>query len=59
MDRLISNQDLAAYLAVSVETVRWLRKQHRGPRAIKVGRSVRYRESDVQLWLAERTEVAS
>lgn len=56
MDHLLTTAQLAQQLSVSVETVRWWRKRGSGPRAIKLGRHVRYRDSDVQVWLAERTE---
>lgn len=56
MDELLTSAQLAHRFHVSVETVRWWRKQRTGPRAIKLGRHVRYRESDVQVWLAEHTE---
>lgn len=56
MEMLYTDRDLAERLQVSLETVRYWRKKGTGPRAIKVGRAVRYRESDVQVWLAEHTE---
>lgn len=56
MDRLLTTNEIAERLAVPVETVRYWRKCRRGPRALKIGRAVRYRESDLLLWLAERTE---
>lgn len=51
--------ELAARLGVSVETVRWWRKQGTGPRAIKVGRRVFYSNHDVRQWLDQRRELAS
>ncbi len=56
MDRLLTASELAAYLGVSIATVRAWRKQGRGPRAIKVERSVRYTETDVKSWLAARAD---
>lgn len=59
MEPLLSSADLAQLLNVSLETVRFWRKQGRGPRAVKVGRTVRYQRCDVDLWLVQNTEPAS
>jgi excisionase family DNA binding protein len=54
--RLLSIQELADYLDVPVETVRTWRANRTGPRGIRVGRHVRYRPSDVELWLNLRSD---
>lgn len=59
MDRLLTTKELADYLSVSPETVRWWRKQARGPRATKVGKGVRYRESDVLAWIGQHSTSAA
>lgn len=46
----LSNQDLADRYNISLDTVRKWRAEGRGPRAIKVGRHVRYRLEDVEAW---------
>jgi excisionase family DNA binding protein len=54
--RLLSIEELAAYLDVSVATVRTWRANKSGPRGIRIGRHVRYRPSDVELWLELRSD---
>lgn len=56
MESLKDARELAHHLGVSVETVRWWRKQGTGPRAIKVGRRVFYSDRDVRQWLNKRRE---
>jgi hypothetical protein len=41
----------AAYLAISVETLRHWRRLGRGPRFRKIGRCVRYHEADLQAFV--------
>jgi excisionase family DNA binding protein len=55
-DRLLSIRELAEYLDVPVETVRTWRANRTGPRGIRVGRHIRYRPSDVELWLEMRSD---
>lgn len=54
MDRLLSTDEVAAALGVAPQTVRAWRHARRGPRWLKVGRRVRYRGTDVELWLRAR-----
>jgi excisionase family DNA binding protein len=54
--RLLSIQEVADWLDVSVETVRFWRANRSGPRGIRVGRHIRYRPSDVELWLELRSD---
>ncbi|WP_326677808.1 helix-turn-helix transcriptional regulator [Streptomyces sp. NBC_01237] len=56
-DRYLSPEDLAAMLAVPVETVYHWRKRRTGPTGFRVGRHVRYDPTVVREWinsLAER-----
>ena len=46
---------MAAYLGVPVTTLYQWRYRRVGPRAIRVGRHLRYDSADVRAWLAERT----
>ncbi|MHB8955443.1 MAG: helix-turn-helix domain-containing protein [Pirellulaceae bacterium] len=57
-DTLLSRQEAAEYLGVKVQTLAtWTSsKRYRLP-VVKVGRSVRYRASDLEKWMADRTEV--
>jgi excisionase family DNA binding protein len=51
---LASTKEVAAYLGVPVGTLHNWRYQGTGPRAAKVGRSLRYRWADVEAWLDQR-----
>lgn len=44
--------DLARNLVVPVNTIYKWRTAGYGPRALKIGKYVRYREADVRAWLA-------
>ena len=52
-DRLLSVDDLAAYLDVPVKTIYAWRHRSTGPRGFRVGRHLRFRWADVEEWLAE------
>jgi excisionase family DNA binding protein len=51
VDELLTEADLAKLLKVTVRTVRRWRAEGSGPRALKIGRGVRYRRADVDAWL--------
>lgn len=53
-ERLVSPGELAAYLAVPVQTVYGWRSKGVGPRGLRVGKHVRYRKSDIERWLTSR-----
>ena len=53
---LLDTRDLAARLKTpSPATLERWRSNGQGPRFIKVGRQVMYRESDVERWLDQQT----
>ena len=55
MERLLDTAQIAEQLNMSASTIRkWV---HYGfiPH-VKLGRSVRFREKDIETWIAERTE---
>lgn len=55
IERLLSRKQLAELLGVQVNTIqRWHWKGADAPPFIKIGRSVRYRESEVVAWLWKR-----
>lgn len=54
-DPTYDEDEVAARFRISVKTVQKWRQTNRGPRYVKVGRLVRYRESDIQAWLNEQT----
>ncbi len=51
--RLLTVQDLAAYLDVPVKTIYTWRHRNTGPRGFRMARHLRYRWADVEEWLAE------
>ena len=56
MDKLLTIEEVAEACRVTTETVRYWRKQGIGPRGFRVGRAVRYAESDLLAWIKERRE---
>lgn len=48
---LLTTDQVAAWLQVPADTVRWWRKRGRGPRFVPLGRHVRYRPADVEAYL--------
>lgn len=56
MDPLRTDKELAKQLnSVDVTTLERWRRLKEGPPFIKVGRQVRYRQSDIDRWLEART----
>ena len=59
LEKLWTVDQLAEFAGVSVTTLYYWRWEGKGPKAIKVGRHLRYRESDIEKWLeALGSEVA-
>lgn len=56
LEPLLGIEELAGYLGVPVATVYDWRVDGKGPRAIRVGRHVRFAVSDVRAWLAARRD---
>lgn len=54
-DPLWTIQDVATFLGIPVGTLYDWRCRGEGPPAFKVGRRLRYRETDVFAWLEEQT----
>jgi excisionase family DNA binding protein len=52
MIRLLSVDDLSAYLDVPVNTLYQWRSQRKGPAGRRIGKHLRYRECDVEAWVA-------
>ena len=50
-EKLLTQQQLADELEVSLRTLERWRQQGTGPAFIRVGRSPRYRRSDIDAWL--------
>jgi excisionase family DNA binding protein len=55
-ERLMTESELADYLAVHIATVRRLRRSGKGPPVVWVGRHPRYRRSEVDAWLDRAPE---
>ena len=54
--RLLSPEQLAEFVGVPLGTVYQWHARGGGPLRIRVGRHIRYRQSDVDRWLESRTE---
>ena len=52
MQPLLTQDECAEYLKLSVRTVERLRVSGTGPKFLRIRHSVRYRPEDVQAWLA-------
>ena len=53
LEKMWTVDELAEFAGVSVTTLYHWRWQGKGPKAIKVGRYLRYPEGDIAKWLAE------
>ena len=54
MLRLLTQREAALNLRLSERTLERLRVTGTGPRFVRAGRSIRYREFDVETWVASR-----
>ena len=59
LDRLLTVQDLAAYLGVPVTTLYQWRYRREGPRSFRVGRHIRYQSADVTEWIEYQIDSAN
>ena len=55
METLLTQRDVAAKLGLSERTLERLRSSGAEPKFVKANRSVRYREADLEAWLAAQT----
>lgn len=53
-DRLITTEELAAYLEIPLATIYQWRFKGLAPPAVRLGKHLRFRWEDVQAWLAKR-----
>ncbi|MEV6845453.1 helix-turn-helix domain-containing protein [Actinoplanes sp. NPDC051411] len=58
-EKLWEIEQVAAYLAVPVQTLYAWRKRNYGPPAGRVGRHLRYDPADVRAWFARQTQEAA
>ena len=56
MEPLLTLDDLAEYLQIPKRTIHGWRYRREGPTAIRVGKHLRYRQSDVVDWLDEQRQ---
>jgi predicted DNA-binding transcriptional regulator AlpA len=54
MQTLLDQREAARLLNLSIRTMERFRLQGGGPLYVKCGRSVRYRTSDIEAWIAAR-----
>lgn len=54
-DKIYKASPVAELLGTTVGTLAYWRYMGKGPKFIKLGRAVRYRESDVNAWLDAQT----
>jgi predicted DNA-binding transcriptional regulator AlpA len=59
MSTLLTEEDVAQQLHVSVASLRRWRIERRGPQFIKVGSLVRYRPEELEAWLLSRPKGGS
>lgn len=59
LDGMVSRQDLAMQLGLSVDTLRRWEAEGDGPASIRVGRRVLYRITVVNAWLRSREKKAA
>jgi len=53
---LLTERDLAQLLGKSLRTIRRWSVERRGPRKVKLGKSVFYRREAILCWIAERED---
>ena len=56
--RLLSPNEVAAFLGVPLQTIYRWRYRHEGPPGYRVGRHLRYRATDVEQWLEEHRDTS-
>jgi excisionase family DNA binding protein len=54
LPELLTVAEVAAYLGVPISTIHFWRGRKQGPHALKVGKRLYFRASDVARWLDER-----
>ena len=56
VDPLLKRAEAAEYMGLQPQTLAvWVTRQVNGPPYVKIGRSVRYRKSDLDEWLQSQT----
>ncbi len=55
-DQLLTVEELADYLGVPVATLYQWRYRREGPPGFRVGRYIRYRQTDVEAWIERQLD---
>jgi predicted DNA-binding transcriptional regulator AlpA len=50
---------VAEYLGKSVASLSQMRYTGTGPKFVRVGRSIRYKQSDIEQWIADNTHIST
>lgn len=58
-EQLKTINDLARQLHVEVPTIYEWRRRRQGPPAIRLGKYLRWRQCDIDAWIAEQAETAN
>ena len=56
MSRYMTTREVAAYLAVPINTLYQWRLRGEGPPAARLGRHLRWKQSDVDRWVEQHTD---
>lgn len=56
LEQLLNLDELAEYLGVKKGAIYKWRVEGKGPRAIKVGKHLRFRRSDIKAWLDDQRD---
>jgi excisionase family DNA binding protein len=59
LERLLTPSEAADFLRVSESWLAKARMRGDGPPFVKIGRSIRYRESDLVQWMKSRTHLST
>jgi predicted DNA-binding transcriptional regulator AlpA len=57
-EKFITSRELASRLSLSHETPRIWRQRRQGPRFVKLGKSIRYSESAIAVWIESQNPKA-
>ncbi len=55
VETLLTTQQAAWLLRISHKTLQRMRVEGRGPKFVKIGRCVRYRQADLLTWISDNT----
>lgn len=56
LDRLLSAKEVAECLGVPLATIYTWRHRNQGPPGLRVGRHLRYRRRDLEVWIDQQLE---